>query len=118
MHMSYNTGILCICHTVYYMPTFVQFLFITVNFWLAQVTLSWQIINLLPSKLVPWRFLFARHAHAREIPATNVEVRMRSVLYRKLYLYTFNAEVVLYFTGSFTECVRSVATSVACVRMY
>ena len=89
MHISYNTGILCICHTVYvfYMPTFVQFLLITVNFWLAQVTLSWQIINLLPSKLVPWRFLFARHAHTREIPATNLEVRMRSVLYRKLYLY-------------------------------
>lgn len=71
------------CLYVFYMPTFVQFLLITV----AQVTLSWQIINLLPSKLVPWRFLFARHSHAREIPATNLEVRMRSVLYRKLYLY-------------------------------
>jgi len=75
------------CLYVFYMPTFVQFLLITVNFWLAQVALSWQIINLLPSKLVPWRFLFARHAHTREIPATNLEVRMRSVLYRKLYLY-------------------------------
>ena len=81
------------CLYVLYMPTFVQFLLITVNFWLAQVTLSWQIINLLSSKFVPWRFLFACHAHAREIPATNLEVRMSCI-------YTFNVEFMLYFTGS------------------
>ena len=61
------------CLYVFYMPTFVQFLLITVNFWLAQVILSWQIINLLPSKLIPWQFIFAPHAHAHKIPTTNLE---------------------------------------------
>ena len=78
----------CLC---FYIPTFVQFLLVIVNFWLAQVTLLRKIINLLPSRLIPCRVLFARHATiaaiASEVPATNLEVRMRSLSYRKLYLY-------------------------------
>ena len=53
-----------------------QFLLIIVNFWLAEVTLSWQIINLLPSRLIPY---IAGSTIAREVPATNLEVRMRSL---------------------------------------
>ena len=52
----------CLC---FYIPTFVQFLLVIVNFCHAQVTLSRQIVNLLPSRLIPWRVLFARHAHYR-----------------------------------------------------
>ena len=67
MRINYNTGMLCICHTVY---GFIYLLFSNsclslVNFWLAQAALLRQIINLLPSRLFPWRVLFARHAHYR-----------------------------------------------------
>ena len=43
-------------HSYTHVPTFVQFLPITVNFWLAQVTLSQQNINLLPPNLNPGSF--------------------------------------------------------------
>ena len=78
----------CLC---FYIPTFVKFLLVIVNFWLAQVTLLRQIVNLLPSRLFrggfPLLAMLTVAAIARKVPATNLEVRMRNLSYRKLNLY-------------------------------